>query len=61
MSVYISDLQVDMELDIGLAISLVSEDTYKKHWPHCQLQQSDVRLKTATGTIFDVSVQYGEQ
>ena len=38
VSVYIDALQVDMELDTGSAISLVSENTNKKHSPDCQLQ-----------------------
>ena len=46
---------------------LMSEDAYKKHWPHCQLQKSDVGLNIfcrASGDIgwpIEVLVQYGEQ
>ena len=59
--------QVDMEVDTGSAISLVSEETYKKYWPNGQLQKSDVRLKTYSRELLetlgslDVSVKYGEQ
>ena len=67
VSVNIHGSQVNMEVDTGSAISLVSEETYKKYWPNCQLQKSDVRLKMYSGELLetlgslDVSVQYGEQ
>ena len=31
--VKINDKQIQMELDTGAAVSLLSEGTYKQHWP----------------------------
>ena len=67
ISVKINDKQVLMELDTGAAVSLVSEDTHKQHWPEYQLQESTARLKTYSGEhlevlgSIDVQVAYGEQ
>ena len=67
ISVQINDKQVLMELDMGAAVSLVSEDTHKKHWPEYKLQESMARLKTYSGEhlevlgSIDVVVVYGEQ
>ena len=49
ISVKINDKQVLMELDMGAAVSLVSEDTHKQHWPEYKLQESLARLKRASG------------
>ena len=43
------------------AVSLVSEDTHKLHWPEHHLQESTARLKTYSGGSIDVEVEYGEQ
>ena len=52
--VKINDKQIQMELDTRSAVSLVSEDTYKLHWPEQQLQQSSDKLKTYSGEYLDV-------
>ena len=65
--VKINDKQIQMELDTGAAVSLVSEGTYKLHWPEQQLQQSSDKLKMYSGEYLDilgsadVTVEYGEQ
>ena len=67
ISVKINEKQVLMELDTGAAVSLVSEDTRKQHWPEQQLRESTARLKTYSGEhlevlgSMDVEVAYGEQ
>ena len=67
VTVKIDNKQVLMELDTGAAVSLVSEDTYKLHWPEHQLQESTASLKTYSGEhlevlgSIDVEVEYGEQ
>ena len=67
ISVKINEKQVLMELDTGAAMSLVSEDTHKQHWPEQQLRESTARLKTYSGEhlevlgSMDVKVTYGEQ
>ena len=48
-------------------MSLVSEGTYKLHWPEQQLQQSSDKLQTYSGEYLDIlgsadiTVEYGEQ
>ena len=49
ISVKINDKQMLIELDMGAAVSLVSEDTHKLHWPEYQLQKSTSRPKTYSG------------
>ena len=65
--VKINDKQIQMELNTGAAVSLVSEGTYKLHWPEQQLPQSSDKLKMYSGEYLDilgsadVTVEYGEQ
>ena len=65
--VKINDRQIQMELGTGAAVSLVSDGTYKLHWPEQQLQQSSDKLKTYSGEYLDilgsadVTVEYDEQ
>ena len=60
-------MTVNMELDTGAAVSLVSEETYNQHWPQQQLEESNTRLKTYSGEYLEtlgninVSVCYGDQ
>ena len=67
ISIKINEKQVLMELDTGAAVSLVSEDTQKQHWPEQQLQELTARLKTYSGEhlevlgSMDIEVTYGEQ
>ena len=37
---------ISMELDTGAAVSLISEETYKKSFPDVSLQESTVKLKS---------------
>ena len=65
--VIVDNQQVPMEIDTGAAISLVSEETYKKLWPHKPLQQATIVLKTYSGQqlqlcgSMEVDVVYGTQ
>ena len=43
-----------MELNTGTTVSLVSEGTYKLHWPEQQLQQSSEKLKMYSGEYLDI-------
>jgi len=45
---------VQMEIDTGASLSLVSEQTYKELWPATPLQKTTVKLKTHTGTPLKV-------
>ena len=56
---------VDMQVDAGAAVSLMSETTQKKLFPHGKLQKTTLRLQTYTaealsvlGTL-EVLVNYG--
>lgn len=67
VSVEISNKTINMELDTGAAVSLVSVETYSQHWSQQQLEESDVRLKTYLGKYLEtcrtmnVNVCYGDQ
>ena len=62
MSVDNTDLV--MEVDTGAALSLVSEETFKSHWPNADLQKTNLNLRTYTGERvsvlgnFNVEVDY---
>ena len=45
---------VQMEIDTGASLSLVSEHTYQELWPTASLQKTAVKLKTYTGTPLKV-------
>ena len=57
----------EMEVDTGASLSLVAEDTYRRHWAHRELQQSQVRLCTYLGEPLEgtgslrVRVRHGGQ
>lgn len=42
---------VDMELDTGAAVSLISSELYKDKFAHLRLRKTDVVLKTYTGEL----------
>ena len=45
---------VQMEIDTGASLSLVSEETQQELWPTAVLQKTSVQLKTYTGTSLKV-------
>ena len=45
---------VQMEIDTGASLSLVSEETQQELWPTAVLQKTSVQLKTYTGTPLKV-------
>ena len=45
---------VDMEVDTGAAVSIISEETYKKLFPNLNLQKVPIGLKTYTGESIPV-------
>ena len=47
---------VQMEIDPGASLSLVSEHTYQELWPKAPLRKTTVRLKTYTSTPLKVLV-----
>ena len=61
----LNNKSVDMEVDTGAAVSLMSEATQKKLFPQAKLQKTTLRLQTYTaetlsvlGTL-EVLVNYG--
>ena len=60
VEVTVNGSPVRMELDTGASLSLLSKNTYEKI-PSLQLQPTDVQLKTYTGEVVVVTVNYGEQ
>ena len=67
VSVEINSKSVNMELDTGAAVSLISEETYGQHWPQLQIEESNIQLKTYSGEFLEtlgsvnVDVCYGKQ
>ena len=64
VEVTVNGSPVQMELDTGASLSLLSNSTYEKI-PSLQLQPTDVQLKTYTGEAVlgeaKVTVNYGKQ
>ena len=58
---------ISMELDTGAAVSLISEETYKKSFPDVSLQELTVKLKSYSGEDIpvigqmEVLVKYNHQ
>ena len=58
---------VQMEIDTGASLSLVSEQTYQELWPSVPLQSTSMNLKTYSGTplkvlgLMNVEVCYEQQ
>ena len=46
VTVPIEKVNISMEVDTGVLVSLVSEETYKNFWPNKTLQKSVVVLRT---------------
>ena len=60
-------IPVEMELDTGAAVSVMSESAFNQLFPDQQLQRSSMKLKTYTGKqmqtvgTFEVEVSYRDQ
>jgi hypothetical protein len=58
---------VEMELDTGADVSLISEETYLQFFKHVPLQESRTSLRSYSGGVIevkgrmDVNVSYGDQ
>uniref|UniRef100_A0A1X7TL57 CCHC-type domain-containing protein n=1 Tax=Amphimedon queenslandica TaxID=400682 RepID=A0A1X7TL57_AMPQE len=67
VSVNMDGIDIDMELDTAAAVSIMSEDAFRCHWPNKELQTSDTKLKTYSGEplfvkgTINVQVKYGVQ
>ena len=71
VTVELNQAPVEMEVDTGASVSLISKDTYDKLWPNLTtapaIQKSDILLRTYTGEHLDVvgsisvDVHYKEQ
>ena len=49
VTVSVQDQPLTMEVDTGASLSIMSEETFRKHWPRVVLQESNVKLKTYSG------------
>ena len=54
VEVVIDEQPLCMELDTGVAPSIVSEATFKELWPNCVLTPSEVRLRMYSGEAIPV-------
>ena len=67
MTLTIEGQPVQMEIDTGASLSLVSEETQHELWPTAVLQKTSVQLKTYTGTplkvigVMNATVCYEQQ
>ena len=63
----IDGITLNFEVDTGAAVTLISEETYRKHFPRKSLQKTSLRLKTYTNDQVHVlgqvtvDVSYGTQ
>jgi len=63
----INQQQVEMEVDTGASLSVLSEKTFRKFWPEQVLQKSSVKIRTYTGESLKVvgcmeaDITYGDQ
>ena len=67
VDVLVEGVDIPMEIDTGASVSIVSEKTFKTHWPSLTLSRSSVKLKTYSGVLLevlgsrDVKVKYKNQ
>ena len=70
VQITVNGAQLPMQLDTGASLSIISEETYNTLWTPATtptLQESDVKLKTYTGTVIpvvgvlEVTVAYKDQ
>ena len=58
---------MEMELDTGADVSLISEETYNNRWKHIPLQESTTTFRSYSGDLIgvkgqmEVNVTYGDQ
>ena len=58
---------LQFEVDTGASLSLVSEATYRELWPNTPLHDSNVSLRTYTGTplkilgVMEATISYSQQ
>ena len=60
VTLIIEGQSVQMEIDTGASLSLVSEETQQELWPTAVLQKTSVQLKTYTGTPLKVLRRHDE-
>ncbi len=64
VTVFVNGTDLQMEVDTGAALSLISESTWSAKFPTCSLQPTDVKLRTYSGDplevkgTLNVTVQY---
>lgn len=59
--VFIDNVSMEMELDTGSAVSIMSEDIFRLHFPHKVLEESSACLNTYSGELLTVQgIAYGK-
>ena len=54
VSVVVDGANIDMEVDTGAGVSLVSETTFRRLWPHKTWKSSSVQLRNHSGELVPV-------
>ena len=54
VNLQVDDVPLSMELDTGASLSIMSESTFRRHWPDKPLQPTRRQLRTYTGEIIQV-------
>ncbi len=54
VTVFVNGTDLQMEVDTGAVLSLISESTWSAKFPTCSLQPTDVKLRTYSGDPFEV-------
>ena len=58
---------VEMVVDTGASLSIISENTFRKNWPEQVLQEASIKIRTYTGELLKVKgcvyvdISYGDQ
>ena len=57
MELIVQGKPLKFEIDTGVSVTLISEETYNKQYPNTPLQKSSLTLRTYTGQPLQVSGQ----
>ena len=53
-NVEINEKSIQLEIDTGASLTLVSEQTFREHWPDSQLSPSEITLRSYSGESIPV-------
>ena len=67
VGIVIDKQPVEMVVDTGASLSIISENTFRKNWPEQVLREASIKIRTYTGELLkvkgcvDVDISYGDQ